>query len=77
LFIDWSGVQKIFINKKMDTQEPKVKWNELKGKLKQRFAVLTDNDLTFTEGRKDEMLRWLQIKLGKTKEGLNRIIADL
>jgi uncharacterized protein YjbJ (UPF0337 family) len=52
-------------------------WNEQKGKLKQKFAVLTDNDLLFEEGKKDEMLGKLQVKLGKTKEDLNAIIAAL
>jgi uncharacterized protein YjbJ (UPF0337 family) len=52
-------------------------WNEQKGKLKQKFAVLTDNDLLFEEGKKDEMLGKLQVKLGKTKEELNSIIAAL
>ena len=49
--------------------ELKVKgnWNEQKGKLKKKFAVLTDNDLMFEEGKKDEMLGKLQIKLGKGK----------
>ncbi|HTF02706.1 MAG TPA: CsbD family protein [Bacteroidia bacterium] len=52
-------------------------WNETKGKLKQKFAVLTDNDLLFAEGTKDEMLGKLQIKLGKSKEELAAIIAAL
>ena len=52
-------------------------WNEQKGKLKQRFATLTDNDLLFQEGKKDEMLGRLQIKLGKTKEELRSIIDAL
>lgn len=53
------------------------KWNEQKGKLKQRFASLTDNDLMFVEGKKDEMLGRLQVKLGKTKEQLHDIIKAL
>jgi len=52
-------------------------WNEQKGKLKQRFAMLTDNDLLFLDGKKDEMLGRLQLKLGKTKEELAAIIAAL
>jgi uncharacterized protein YjbJ (UPF0337 family) len=52
-------------------------WNEQKGKLKQKFAMLTDNDLMFEEGKKDEMLGRLQKKLGKTKEQLHAIIAAL
>jgi uncharacterized protein YjbJ (UPF0337 family) len=51
--------------------------NEQKGKLKQKFAVLTDNDLMYEEGRKDEMYGKLQIKLGKTKEELHKIISEL
>jgi len=61
----------------MKTIEAKGTWNEQKGKLKQRFALLTDNDLMFAEGKKEKMLGRLQIKLGKTKEELHRIIADL
>jgi len=52
-------------------------WNEQKGKLKQKYAMLTDNDLLFEEGKKDEMFGRLQIKLGKTKEELFKIIAAL
>jgi uncharacterized protein YjbJ (UPF0337 family) len=62
---------------KMNTTEVKGNWNEQKGKLKQKFAVLTDNDLMFDEGKKDEMYGKLQIKLGKTKEELRRIIGEL
>lgn len=52
-------------------------WNEQKGKLKQKFSVLTDNDLLFEAGKKDEMLGKLQVKLGKTKEELYKIIEAL
>ena len=61
----------------MNTTEIKGTWNEQKGKLKQRFAELTDNDLLFADGKKEEMLGRLQIKLGKTKEELHKIIAAL
>jgi uncharacterized protein YjbJ (UPF0337 family) len=60
-----------------NTTELKGNWNEQKGKLKQRFAVLTDNDLMFEEGRQDEMFGKLQKRLGKTKEELHKIIAAL
>ncbi|OFX25669.1 MAG: general stress protein CsbD [Bacteroidetes bacterium GWA2_31_9] len=53
------------------------KWKEQKGKLKQKFAFLTDNDLMFEEGKKDEMLGKLQIKLGKSMEELNKVISEL
>ena len=58
----------------MNAPEAKGNWNEQKGKLKQKFATLTDNDLMFEEGKKDEMLGKLQIKLGKTKEELQKIM---
>ncbi|MES1198105.1 MAG: CsbD family protein [Chitinophagaceae bacterium] len=61
----------------MNITEVKGAWNEQKGKLKQKFAVLTDNDLMFEEGKKDEMLGKIQIKLGKTKEELQQIIGVL
>ncbi|HUZ57159.1 MAG TPA: CsbD family protein [Hanamia sp.] len=52
-------------------------WNETKGKLKQNFGNLTDNDLLIGKGKQDEMLERLQVKLGKTKEDILRIIAEL
>lgn len=52
-------------------------WNEIKGKLKQKFSSLTDNDLLFVEGKKDELIGRLQIKLGKTKEEVRTLIAGL
>lgn len=52
-------------------------WNEVKGKLKQKYAQLTDDDLTFAEGKDDELLGRLQQKLGKTKEDLRKEIESL
>ena len=52
-------------------------WNEQKEKLKQKFAILTDNDLMFTDGKRTEMLRKLEVKLGKTKEELEKIMGSL
>lgn len=49
--------------------------NEQRGKLEQKFAVLTENDQMNEEGRKKEILGKFQIKIGKTKEDLLRIIA--
>ena len=51
-----------------NSTEIKGKWNELKGKLKQQYAELTDDDLTYEEGKDDEMWGRLQQKLGKTKK---------
>jgi len=61
----------------MNVTEAKGSWNEQKGKMKKRFAILTDNDLMFETGKIEEMLGRLQIKLGKTKEELRLIIAGL
>jgi uncharacterized protein YjbJ (UPF0337 family) len=61
----------------MNKTEVKGNWNEQKGKLKQVFGILTDDDLMFEEGKKDEMLGKLQIKLGKSKEELHKIIEEL
>jgi len=52
-------------------------WNETKGKLKQKYAQLTDDDLAFAEGKDDELLGRLQQKLGKTKEDIRREIENL
>jgi uncharacterized protein YjbJ (UPF0337 family) len=52
-------------------------WNEVKGKLKQKYGQLTDDDLTFAEGKDEELLGRLQQKLGKAKEDLRREIESL
>jgi len=52
----------------MDKLEIKGNWNELKGKMKQAHGSLTDDDLTYEEGKDDEFLGRLQKKLGKTKD---------
>jgi uncharacterized protein YjbJ (UPF0337 family) len=52
-------------------------WNEVKGKLKQKYAQLSDDDLAFAEGKEDELLGRLQQKLGKTKEDLRREIENM
>lgn len=61
----------------MNTTEFMGNWEEQKGKLKQKFAALTDNDLLFAQGEMDEMYGKLQIKLGKTKDELKKIIRGL
>ena len=63
----------------MEATKDKIKgnWNELKGKLKQQYADLTDNDLLYVEGKEDELHGRLQQKLGKTKEQLNTLLDEL
>ena len=52
-------------------------WNEVKGKLKQKYAQLTDDDLMFAEGKDEELLGRLQQKLGKSKEDLRKELENL
>ncbi|HYV93766.1 MAG TPA: CsbD family protein [Chitinophagales bacterium] len=52
-------------------------WNQVKGKLKQHYADLTDNDLLFEEGKEDELLGRLQKKIGKSKEEVRAMIEQL
>lgn len=61
----------------MNTTVLKGNWGELKGKLKQKFANLTDDDLMFAEGKEEEMLGRIQTRLGKTNEEIRRIISEL
>jgi uncharacterized protein YjbJ (UPF0337 family) len=51
-------------------------WNEVKGKLKQKYAELTDDDLTYAEGKEDELLGRLQKRTGRTQEELRREIES-
>jgi uncharacterized protein YjbJ (UPF0337 family) len=52
-------------------------WNELKGKVKQKYADLTDDDLMYEEGKEEELLGRLQKKTGKTKQELKSWIDTL
>lgn len=61
----------------MDKLEIKGNWNVLKGKVKQKYADLTDDDLNYVEGKEDELLGRLQKKTGKAREELVREINDL
>jgi uncharacterized protein YjbJ (UPF0337 family) len=61
----------------MDKLEIKGKWNEIKGKIKQAHAHLTDDDLKYEEGKDDELLGRLQTKLGKSREDLVKWIKSL
>jgi uncharacterized protein YjbJ (UPF0337 family) len=52
-------------------------WNEVKGKLKQKYSQLADDDLAFAEGKEDELLGRLQQRLGKSKDDLRKEIESL
>ena len=60
----------------MNTQELEGKWNQVKGKFKQKYGDLTDDDVTFAEGKFDEMLGRIQEKTGKTKGELREEIEE-
>ena len=56
----------------MDNLIVKGTWNTVKGKLKQAYGNLTDDDLKYEEGKEDELLGRLQKKTGKTKDELKK-----
>lgn len=61
----------------MNKLNMKGNWNEVAGKLKQKFANLTDDDLLYAEGKEEELLGRLQQKLGKTKAEMRRLIEKV
>jgi uncharacterized protein YjbJ (UPF0337 family) len=61
----------------MDKLQIKGSWNELKGKIKQAYGDLTDDDLVREEGKDDELLGKLQKKTGKSRDELVRWINSL
>jgi uncharacterized protein YjbJ (UPF0337 family) len=60
----------------MDKLRFKGSWNEVKGKLKQKYANLTDDDLTYMEGKDDELLGRLQRRLGRSRDEIRREIES-
>jgi uncharacterized protein YjbJ (UPF0337 family) len=61
----------------MDKLEIKGKWNEIKGKLKQTYGVLTDDDLAYEDGKEDELIGRIQQKTGKTRDELVKMIRSI
>jgi uncharacterized protein YjbJ (UPF0337 family) len=60
----------------MNKLQFKGSWNEVKGKLKQKYAQLTDDDLTYSEGKDDELIGKLQKKLGKSAEEVRKALEE-
>ena len=61
----------------MTKLEIKGSWNDVKGKLKQKYGMLTDDDLTFTDGKEDELFGRLEKKVGQKKDEILRAIEKL
>jgi uncharacterized protein YjbJ (UPF0337 family) len=60
----------------MNKLQFKGSWNEIKGKLKQKYAQLTDDDLKYAEGKDDELIGRLQKKLGKSPDEVRWILES-
>lgn len=60
----------------MNTLELKGNWNVIKGRLKQKFGQLTDDDLRYVDGREDELIGHIQKRTGRTKEEIERAINE-
>jgi len=60
----------------MNKLKLKGEWNEVKGKLKQKYAQLTEDDLRYEEGKDEELVGRLQKKLGKTQDEIIRFIEQ-
>jgi uncharacterized protein YjbJ (UPF0337 family) len=60
----------------MNKLQFKGSWNEVKGKLKQKYARLTDDDLKYAEGKEDELVGRLQKKLGKSAEEVRHMLEN-
>jgi uncharacterized protein YjbJ (UPF0337 family) len=60
----------------MTTLEIKGDWNITKGKLKQKWAKLTDDDLQYAGGKYDEVLGRIQKRTGETREAVEKAIKD-
>ena len=59
----------------MNTLEIKGDWNITKGKLKQKWAKLTDDDLQCVEGKHDELLGRIQKRTGETREAVEKAVT--
>jgi uncharacterized protein YjbJ (UPF0337 family) len=60
----------------MNRLEMKGNWNIVKGKLKKKWANLTDDDLRFTEGQDDELIGRIQRRTGRTREEVEKALEE-
>lgn len=60
----------------MNSLEIKGDWNITKGKLKQKWAKLTDDDLQYVDGKQDEMLGRIQKRTGESREAIEKVIKE-
>lgn len=60
----------------MTTLEIKGDWNITKGKLKQKWASLTDDDLQYAVGQQEELLGRIQKRTGETREAIEKFFKD-
>ena len=60
----------------MNALQLKGDWNIVKGKLKQKFAQLTDDDLQYVRGKEDELLGRIQKRTGQTKEAVEKAFGE-
>lgn len=52
-------------------------WSKLKIKIKEKYIILTDCDLFLEEGKQDELVERLQLKLGKTRDEIIKLISGV
>jgi uncharacterized protein YjbJ (UPF0337 family) len=60
----------------MTTLEIKGDWNIIKGKLKQKWAKLTDDDLQYVDGKQEELIGRIQKRTGETREAVEKAVKD-
>lgn len=61
----------------MSEMKWKGRWNEIKGKVKQTYGNLTDDDLIYEEGKEDELVGRIQQKTGQAKEKVENFLNSL
>ena len=72
--IDFKEILPTLLN--MTTLEIKGDWNITKGKLKQKWAKLTDDDLVFSAGKQDELIGRIQKRTGETREAVEKAVKE-
>jgi uncharacterized protein YjbJ (UPF0337 family) len=61
----------------MNTETVIANWNVLQGKMKAKFAQLTDNDLLYVEGKEDELYGRISARIGQAKDKVKEMVAAL
>lgn len=61
----------------MDLRKYEANWNEIKGRIKEKYSQLKDEDLSYAEGAFEDMIDSLGERLSQSREKIEGLISNV